>query len=60
AADPRRAHRPPGPARRALIADLLHATEGRAVLLITHELEGLDEVDEVVFLDHGRVTGQGI
>ena len=29
-------------ARRALTADLLHATEGRAVLLITHELDGLE------------------
>ena len=43
------------PTRRALTADLLYATEGRAVLLITHELDGLDQVDEVVVLDHGRV-----
>jgi thiol reductant ABC exporter CydC subunit len=47
------------PTRRALTADLLHATEGRAVLLITHELEGLDQVDEIVVLDHGRVAEQG-
>ena len=47
------------PARRALTADLLHATEGRAVLLITHELDGLDAVDEIVVLDHGRVAEQG-
>ena len=47
------------PARRALTADLLHATEGRAVLLITHELAGLDEVDEIVVLDHGRVAERG-
>ena len=48
------------PARRALTADLLHATEGRAVLLITHELDGLDQVDQIVVLDHGqgRRTGQ--
>src|SRR5262249_7456565 len=45
--------------RRALTADLLHATEGRAVLLITHELDGLDQVDQIVVLDHGRVTEQG-
>jgi ATP-binding cassette subfamily C protein CydC len=47
------------PARRSLTADLLCATEGRAVLLITHDLEGLDQVDEIVVLDHGRVVEQG-
>ena len=47
------------PARRALTADLLDATEGRAVLLITHELDGLDQVDEIVVLDHGRIAEQG-
>ncbi len=47
------------PTRRALTADLLQATEGRAVLLITHELEGLDQVDEIVVLDHGKVAEQG-
>jgi ABC-type bacteriocin/lantibiotic exporter with double-glycine peptidase domain len=41
------------PARRALTADLLHATEGRSVLLITHEVDGLDRVDQVVVLDQG-------
>jgi thiol reductant ABC exporter CydC subunit len=47
------------PARRALIADLLRATEGRSVLLITHEPDGLDQVDHIVVLDHGQVTEQG-
>ena len=47
------------PARRALTADLLRATEGRSVLLITHEPDGLDQVDHVVVLDHGRVAEQG-
>jgi ATP-binding cassette, subfamily C, bacterial CydC len=45
--------------RRALTADLLHATEGGAVLLITHEPDGLDQVDQIVVLDHGRVIEQG-
>ena len=45
--------------RRALTADLLAATEGRATLLITHDLDGLDQVDEIVVLDHGRVTERG-
>jgi ATP-binding cassette, subfamily C, bacterial CydC len=45
--------------RRALTADLLHATEGRAVLFITHEPDGLDQVDEIVVLDDGRVAERG-
>ena len=44
---------------RALTSDLLRATEGRAVLLITHELDGLDQVDHIVLLDYGRVAEQG-
>jgi ABC-type transport system involved in cytochrome bd biosynthesis fused ATPase/permease subunit len=45
--------------RRALTADLLAATAGRATLLITHDLAGLDQVDEVVVLEHGRVAERG-
>ncbi len=45
--------------RRALTADILTVTQGRATLLITHELDGLDQVDEIVVLDHGRVAERG-
>ena len=45
--------------RRALTADILAATRGRATLLITHDLDGLDQVDEIVVLDHGRVVARG-
>jgi thiol reductant ABC exporter CydC subunit len=45
--------------RRALTADILAVTQGRATLLITHDLDGLDQVDEIVILDHGRVAGRG-
>jgi ABC-type multidrug transport system fused ATPase/permease subunit len=47
------------PTRRALTADLLHATEGRSVLFITHEPDGLDQVDQIVVLDHGRIAERG-
>lgn len=43
----------------ALMADLLAAVEGRATLLITHRLAGLESVDEIVVLDHGRVIERG-
>ena len=46
-------------ARSALTADLLAITAGRATLLITHELEGLEHVDEIIVLDHGRVAERG-
>ena len=46
-------------ARRALTRDLLAATEGRATLLITHDLDGLDQVDEIVVLDSGKVVERG-
>ena len=57
------AHLDPGN-RRALTADLLAATalatrRGRATLLITHEMDGLDQVDEIVVLDGGRVVQRG-
>ena len=46
-------------ARAALTADLLALTTGRTTLLITHELAGLDQVDEIIVLDHGKVAQRG-
>ncbi|MEU7203247.1 thiol reductant ABC exporter subunit CydD [Streptomyces sp. NPDC045470] len=43
----------------ALTADLLAATEGRTSVLITHRLEGLEAVDEVLVLDEGRPVQHG-
>jgi thiol reductant ABC exporter CydC subunit len=43
----------------AIVADLLSITEGRTTLLITHRLKGIEEVDEVLVLDHGRVLERG-
>lgn len=43
----------------ALTADLLDITQGRATLLITHRLTGLEEIDEIVFLDKGRAAERG-
>ena len=45
--------------RRALTADLLAVTEDRATLLITHDLAGLDQLDEIVVLDRGGVVNRG-
>jgi len=43
----------------AIVADLLAVTQGRTTLLITHRLTGLEEVDEVLVLDRGRVLERG-
>jgi thiol reductant ABC exporter CydC subunit len=47
------------PTADALVADLLDTADGRAVLLITHRLAGLDGVDEVIVLDSGRAIERG-
>nr|WSW68043.1 thiol reductant ABC exporter subunit CydD [Streptomyces sp. NBC_00995] len=47
------------PTADALTADLLAATRGRTTVLITHRLEGLDAVDEVVVLEEGVVVQRG-
>jgi ATP-binding cassette, subfamily C, bacterial CydC len=48
-------------ARAELAADLVAvaAADGRATLLITHDLAGLDQVDEVVVLADGLVAERG-
>ncbi len=48
-----------GATRRAVTADLLSATRGRTTLLITHDLTGLEQLDEIVVLDRGAVTERG-
>ncbi|MFE6767867.1 thiol reductant ABC exporter subunit CydD [Streptomyces fimicarius] len=47
------------PTADALTADLLDATRGRATVLITHRLTGLEAVDEVLVLGAGRVVQRG-
>jgi ATP-binding cassette subfamily C protein CydC len=45
--------------RRGLAADLLAVSHGRSTLLITHDLLGLDQVDEIVVLSDGLVAERG-
>ncbi len=44
------------PTARALMHDILAATDGRSVLLITHRTEDLHAVDEIVTLSRGRTA----
>ena len=43
----------------ALLDDVLAETSGRALLLITHRLAGLEQFDEIVVLDRGRAVERG-
>jgi thiol reductant ABC exporter CydC subunit len=43
----------------AILTDLLAITRETGTLLITHRLAGLEEVDEVLVLDRGRVVERG-
>jgi thiol reductant ABC exporter CydC subunit len=47
------------PTADAMLADLLDVTSGRTTLLITHRLIGLEQLDEVLVLDAGRVIERG-
>lgn len=44
---------------REVMAEILAAGEGRATLLVTHRLVGLDAFDEVLVLEGGRVAERG-
>ncbi len=43
----------------ALVADVLAATVGHTLVLITHRMAGLEAMDEVILLDRGRVVERG-
>ena len=45
--------------KQALLADLLAVAGERSLLLITHDLDGLDQLDEIVVLRDGRVAERG-
>ncbi|HXN61798.1 MAG TPA: hypothetical protein VN886_15235, partial [Acidimicrobiales bacterium] len=40
-------------------ADVLDVTDGRSLVLITHSLAGLESVDEILVMEHGRVVQRG-
>jgi ATP-binding cassette subfamily C protein CydC len=45
--------------RDAVLDDLLAATAGRSLILVTHDTAALDRLDEVVVLQQGRVVQRG-
>ena len=47
------------PTARALTGEFIDAARGHTLLLITHRLEGMEEMDEIVLLEGGRVLERG-
>ncbi|WP_296002534.1 thiol reductant ABC exporter subunit CydD [uncultured Veillonella sp.] len=45
--------------RKALHRDLMHYVEGRTCLYITHQLEGLEQMDRILFMDKGEIVEDG-
>jgi len=45
--------------RTELTADLLAVTAGKTLLLITHDLDNLEDMDEIVVLDRGQAVERG-
>jgi ABC-type multidrug transport system fused ATPase/permease subunit len=43
----------------ALTADLLRLTRHQSTLVITHRLAGLEEADEILYMERGAVTERG-
>jgi ATP-binding cassette subfamily C protein CydC len=48
-----------GPTASALMRTLHTLTLNRSTLLITHRPEGLEDMDDILVLEHGRVTARG-
>lgn len=45
--------------RRALHQDLLHFMKDKTCLYITHQLEGLDVMDRIIFMEDGHIVEDG-
>ena len=45
--------------RKALYRDLMHYVEGKTCLYITHQLEGLEQMDRILFMDKGEIVEDG-
>jgi thiol reductant ABC exporter CydC subunit len=43
----------------ALVTDLLDTTRARTTLLITHRLVGLEQVDEILVIEQGKIVERG-
>ncbi len=42
-----------------ILHTLFHVMENKSTLLITHRLIGLERMDEILVMDHGRIVERG-
>ncbi|MDU8007768.1 MAG: ATP-binding cassette domain-containing protein, partial [Veillonella sp.] len=45
--------------RKALHRDLMHYVDGKTCLYITHQLEGLEQMDRILFMNRGQIVEDG-
>lgn len=43
----------------SVLADVLDSTRGRSLILVTHRLQGLEAMDEILVMAHGRIVRRG-
>lgn len=44
---------------RELLATIFRTTQGKSLIWVTHHLVGAERMDEIVFMEHGRVVMRG-
>lgn len=44
---------------RELLATIFRSTEGKTLVWVTHHLVGAEEMDEIIFMEHGRILMRG-
>lgn len=44
---------------RELLATIFRATQGKSLIWVTHHLVGAERMDEIVFMEHGRIVMRG-
>lgn len=44
---------------RDLLKTIFHTMEGKTLLWITHHLVGVEQMDEIIFMEHGRIVMRG-
>ncbi len=42
-----------------MMENILHWAEGRSLLLVTHRVQGLEQMDQILMLQEGRLAAQG-
>ncbi|CAM4310786.1 thiol reductant ABC exporter subunit CydC [Paenibacillus macerans] len=44
---------------RELLATIFRTTQGKTLIWVTHHLVGADKMDEIIFMEHGRILMRG-